>query len=255
MSFSHELGNTLFYLLMASFALSVVHAVQTGNGFEPVAADTIYTDMQLEPFLKENYDALNGTDKVVVNTTTGLVLAGFVIKSPHGQEGILAKDTDILAWWNQYQVAKRGHWWSPWSPASCCVWNGIGKPTSYSMSYTSFSSWSFKAGFSASWNLVQRALEMSIHYPVTESYNRTGTQTCELNGVGPVQVWYRQHMVWADMQKQFCIVGTSPSLHCGSWSAYYRVDTPISGIYEVKCNVGEDKTKCEAPGLPCFYRT
>ncbi|CCC69997.1 hypothetical protein NCAS_0D04160 [Naumovozyma castellii] len=183
------------------------------------------------PKLIPNYA---GTDSMLVNTDTGFVITD-----------IKNSETANSQSWNQWQLAKSGHWWSRWYPISPCFHTeSESGSSSIDLDWSYNYQWSHTTGKDLPWGFVVATLGNNTTYLL----ERSGKDTCNIPGGSVGQVWYRQHLLWADYQKQDCTMSKMSGTTCSPWSSYIRVNAPLkdddSNGYLVRCNTGKQNVQC-----------
>lgn len=95
-----------------------------------------------------------------------------------------------------WQPAQSGTWWSPWYPVSCCHFCDK-RPPSCSAGLGYRYTWSVTGG------VTLAALSASTSFTVTSSETWDSTFSCtRKGGDGPAQMWYQQHIYWADISRE-----------------------------------------------------
>jgi len=211
-----------------------------------------YTDLPLYNFLQNVAPIASENNLSIINTTSEVILSDIVpVSNTSSKVNIFKRDVVCTFYtWKQTQAAQKGEWWSPWYPVSCCIWDGKGDGADYTIDYEWSYSWSIDSGSSIGFKGISAAFPS---YSLSKTYTHKNSLTCHIQGdVG--QVWYQQHMVWADMQEQTCCFQAgNRGIWCGAWSKYYRTNAPIKGSYAVGCSVGKENTDCNAKDLVCAY--
>lgn len=197
-------------------------------------------------------DLLFDDDYMLVNSSTGEVFGNFQFV---GNSSLVKRADSSCTWYHydSYQVARGGDWWSPWYPISCCVYNGLGNGAHYTLGYEWEYGWSIDGNSGIGFEAAQRVIQASLGFSVSKSYHKKDEMTCDLQDKSVVQIWYQQHMVWADIQKRDCCYTVSGPNKCGAWGPYKRANSPIKDSYSLGCSVGLNNVDCGRKGLRCAY--
>ncbi|CAL9736447.1 hypothetical protein MOSE0_J09868 [Monosporozyma servazzii] len=215
------------------------------NATQPIVR--FNSDEELHELLQTH----SNTSAILLDTRSNVAYSDIVsVKVPSGNSTYDKLDytTNYDQWsqtWKQWKVAQQGDWWASWYPISTCVNTGLSSgEAEYSLTWEYSYSWSvtYTGGFS--WSIISATAE----YSVTKEVSRSGTLDCHIpaNSVG--QVWYQQHMLWADYQVQNCKRTPANKIECGAYSGYIRANAPFSSKgsdgYQLGCSTGSNNVKC-----------
>lgn len=103
--------------------------------------------------------------------------------------------------WKQWQIARQGDQWSPWYQISPCLYTGLSPgEAEYTIGWAYYYGWAVPTTETVSYGVVAATIGIESSIGIS----RCGSLNCHIPGNTVGQVWYQQHMVWADYQFQYC---------------------------------------------------
>ncbi|CCD27356.1 uncharacterized protein NDAI_0K01650 [Naumovozyma dairenensis CBS 421] len=185
---------------------------------------------------------LAGTNNVAIDPNSRYLVSDITAVEGDERNGAAFARHDFRCFkWKQYQIVRSGHWWTEWTPGSCCTFNKDRHDKRVPITVDYDYDWKVEKGSPVRWENIEGLLDS---YVVKESRGSRTIQ-CDVPRRDVAQGWKQQLMFWGDVQEQTCTMCNNNYKQCGPWSKYYRVDAPIRDALHITCSVGKDKVKCD----------
>ncbi|SMN20996.1 similar to Saccharomyces cerevisiae YCL049C Protein of unknown function [Maudiozyma saulgeensis] len=197
------------------------------------------------PSLLEKY---SNTDTILINSNNKIAYSDITnvdITEKMGQTKRFWKSNlDTVKYsWRQWKLKNHGYWWSTWYLLTNCTDKSDvsthEKQVSIAWNYTYTGT--CNQDISVNWGAIKALFPSSVSHTIS----RNGLYTCKIPPGGRGQIWYQQHIGWADYQVQDCTSDKSGT-SCDQFGPYIRIDIPTIGNkdYRIGCTIITDDSHC-----------
>ncbi|CAI1868911.1 hypothetical protein SEUBUCD646_0C00270 [Saccharomyces eubayanus] len=232
-------------------ALLLLPGVESHDGSNTVFSNS---DFYQTSFVESIAPAIVNSSVIFHDMSRGVVIGN--VKSR-----VSVSNEDTYYDWVQYQMVRSGDWGTEWSPVSDCIWRDekdksddtpnkfpISVPFSWTSEYSIVDYDKDANDDGLDMGLIKSLLNKKNWHQMNETVSESSIMVAPMiKPYNVVQLWYRKHMIWADVQKQTCSGShDSLSVACSAWSKYYRVDAPASDepIASYMTKMLEDEVQC-----------